>query len=75
MSGTSTFVMKITKLVKEDVKYYFADFVRKGGTPPPPLRKFFPETLFVDIVLRVTLFNIVLHCLTLFPLFYIISNC
>ena len=25
----------------EPFKYYFADFVRKGGTPPP-LRIFFP---------------------------------
>ena len=25
---------KLAKL-REDFKYYFADFVRKGGTPPP----------------------------------------
>ena len=34
----------IVNLVREVVKYYFADFVRKGGTPPPPLRtKFSPK--------------------------------
>ena len=27
--------------IREPSKYYFADFVRKGGTPPP-LRIFFP---------------------------------
>ena len=26
--------------IREAVKYYFADFVRKWGTPPPFLRKF-----------------------------------
>ena len=26
---------KFTSYVREGVKYYFADFVRKGGTPPP----------------------------------------
>ena len=25
------------KGLRENFKYYFADFVRKGGTPPPPL--------------------------------------
>ena len=29
----------------EEVKYYFADFVRKGGTLPPPLRTF-PRKIF-----------------------------
>ena len=24
--------------IREDIKYYFADFVRKGGTPHPLLR-------------------------------------
>ena len=28
-------------VVREDFKYYFADFVRKGGTPPPPFTDFF----------------------------------
>ena len=26
-----------TASLREDIKYYFADFDRKGGTPPPPL--------------------------------------
>ena len=32
--------------LREDVKYYFADFVRMGGTPPPP---------FADIPPRISL--------------------
>ena len=28
---------------REDFKYYFADFVRKGGTPPPLRTKFSPK--------------------------------
>ena len=28
---------------REGVKYYFADFVRKGGTPPPLWTKFSPK--------------------------------
>ena len=31
----------VDQAVREGVKYYFADFVRKGGTPTP-LRIFFP---------------------------------
>ena len=27
---------KMLFYVRKDFKYYFADFVRKGGTPPPP---------------------------------------
>ena len=28
---------------REGVKYYFADFIRKGGTPPPFLDKIFAK--------------------------------
>ena len=31
------------KVLGEGVKYYFADFVRKGGTPPPFTDKIFAE--------------------------------
>ena len=31
----------MTVSLREGVKYYFADFVRKGGTPPPPFTDFF----------------------------------
>ena len=34
--------------VREGVKYYFADFVRKGGTPPP-LRIFFGKKGVTDL--------------------------
>ena len=34
--------LECTHAIREDFKYYFADFVRKGGTPPPLLRIFFP---------------------------------
>ena len=30
-------------LFREDFKYYFADFVRKGDTTPPPLRTKFSK--------------------------------
>ena len=34
--------------IKEDVKYYFADFVRKGGGDTPQIRNFFlAKFLFV----------------------------
>ena len=29
--------------IREGVKYYFVDFVRKGGTPSPPFTDFFPS--------------------------------
>ena len=32
-----TLIWKQLVLLREDIKYYFADIVRKGGTPPPPL--------------------------------------
>ena len=35
---------KLDKLVREDFKYYFADFVRKGGEGVPPKS----VTYFVD---------------------------
>ena len=31
------------RMLREDFKYYFADFVRKGGTPPPLRTKFSPK--------------------------------
>ena len=32
--------------VREDFKYYFADFFRKGGPPPPLRTKFSPKKKF-----------------------------
>ena len=34
---------KMLFYVRKDFKYYFADFVRKGGTPPPLRTKFSPK--------------------------------
>ena len=28
-------ILTTLQVLREDIKYYFADFVRKGGTPPP----------------------------------------
>ena len=33
----------LPKGLREDFKYYFADFVRKGGPPPPLRTKFSPK--------------------------------
>ena len=33
----------IMQPLREDIKYYFADFVRKGGTPPPVRTKNLPK--------------------------------
>ena len=33
----------LARLLREVVKYYFADFFRKGGTPPPLRTKFSPK--------------------------------
>ena len=35
--------------IKEVVKYYFADFVRKGGTPPPFTDKIFANKIVTDL--------------------------
>ena len=35
--------------VREDIKYYFADFVRKGGTPPPFTDKIFSKKKVTDL--------------------------
>ena len=34
---------------REDFKYYFADFVRKGGTPPPFTDKIFVKKKVTDL--------------------------
>ena len=39
MAAKMLFYGGVTSL-REDFKYYFADFVRKGGTPPPLQTKF-----------------------------------
>ena len=43
----SPFLLK--KQIREDFKYYFADFVRKGGTPPPFTDKNFSEKRVTDL--------------------------
>ena len=35
--------------LREEVKYYFADFVRKGGTPPPFTDKIFAKKKVTDL--------------------------
>ena len=35
--------------LREDFKYYFADFVRKGGTPPPFTDKIFSKKKVTDL--------------------------
>ena len=40
---TFSVVPKGSLPIREDFKYYFADFVRKGGTPPPLRTKFSPK--------------------------------
>ena len=34
---------------RENFKYYFADFVRKGGTPPPFTDKIFAKKKVTDL--------------------------
>ena len=34
---------KMCACIRENFKYYFADFVRKGGTPPPLRTKILPR--------------------------------
>ena len=41
------FIMLKSVCIREEVKYYFADFVRKGGTPPPLRTKFLPKKNYV----------------------------
>ena len=35
--------------LREDFKYYFADFVRKGGPPPPFTDKIFSKKKVTDL--------------------------
>ena len=36
-------------MLREVFKYYFADFVRKGGTPPPFTDKIFSKKKVTDL--------------------------
>ena len=36
-------------MLRENFKYYFADFVRKGGTPPPFTDKIFAKKKVTDL--------------------------
>ena len=40
---------KITIVIRENFKYYFADFVRKGGTPPHFTDKIFAKKKVTDL--------------------------
>ena len=39
----------LQNVLREDFKYYFADFVRKGGIPPPLTDFFFDEKGVTDL--------------------------
>ena len=41
--------------LRGDIKYYFADFVRKGGTPPPLYEQNFRQQKVTDISLKICL--------------------
>ena len=42
-------VMSSRIFIREDFKYYFTDFVRKGGTPPPFTDKIFAKKKVTDL--------------------------
>ena len=43
VGGEQSLEAQLAVVLREVVKYYFADFVRKGGTPPPLRTKFLPK--------------------------------
>jgi len=46
---------KFPRLIREPFKYYFADFVRKWGTPLPPFTDFHPK-IFLQKGLKIVFF-------------------
>ena len=44
VAGRKPFILPfLPRVLRENFKYYFGDFVRKGGTPPPLRTKFSPK--------------------------------
>ena len=48
---TDFFYLNFCLEIREPFKYYFADFVRKGGAPPPPPPMLLKKALSIRIYL------------------------
>ena len=49
MGGAFLNRVVLVMVIREDFKYYFADFVRKGGSPPPFTDKIFGKKGVTDL--------------------------